>query len=358
MSTEGREPDEGVENDHPGCFESAVEQTAHAVYITDADGVIEYVNPAFEELTGYSESEALGRRASLLQSGEHDETFYEELWDTILDGEQWEAEIVDETSDGERVVLDQTISPLTDEDGEVEQFVAVAQNVTERRSQQRRLEEQRDDLELLNQVLRHDIRNDLQLVMAYADLLADHVDDEGREYLAAIDESVENAVELTTTARNLSEVILQSNIENTSVQLGMVVEQQVDEIRASYSDASLQVDGSLPDVEVVANSMLGSVFRNLLKNAIQHNDEAVPEVVVSATADADRVTVRVADNGPGVPDEHTEVVFGKGEKGLDSAGTGIGLYLVQSLVDSYGGDVWIEDNDPKGAVFVVALQRA
>ncbi|WP_276260687.1 two-component system sensor histidine kinase NtrB [Haloglomus litoreum] len=358
MGTESGGADEGGQDGRGGRFEDAIEQTAHAVYITDTEGVIEYVNPAFEELTGYSESEALGRRTSLLQSGEHDQTFYEELWDTILDGEQWEAEIVDETRDGDQVILDQTISPLTTEDGEVERFVAVAQDVTDRKSRQRRLEEQRDDLELLNQVLRHDMRNDLQLVMAYADLLADHVDEEGREYLAAIDESVENAVELTTTARNLSEVILQSNVENTSVPLGMVVEQQIEEIRGTHQDASVRVDGSLPSVRVVANSMLGSVFRNVLKNAIQHNDEAVAEVVVSATADADRVTVRVADNGPGVPDEHKEVVFGKGEKGLESAGTGIGLYLVQSLVDSYGGDVWIEDNDPDGAVFVIELQRA
>jgi signal transduction histidine kinase len=70
------------------------------------------------------------------------------------------------------------------------------------------------------------------------------------------------------------------------------------------------------------------------------------------------VTVRIADNGPGVPDERKESVFGKGEKGLESDGTGIGTYLVKTLVSRYSGTVWVEDNEPRGAVFVVELLRA
>jgi signal transduction histidine kinase len=80
-----------------------------------------------------------------------------------------------------------------------------------------------------------------------------------------------------------------------------------------------------------------------LKNAIQHNDKAVPEVNVLTTDRDDTVVVRVADNGPGVPDDQKDAIFGKGEKGLDSQGTGIGLYLVKTLVESYDGDIWVED---------------
>jgi signal transduction histidine kinase len=69
------------------------------------------------------------------------------------------------------------------------------------------------------------------------------------------------------------------------------------------------------------------------------------------------VVIRVADNGPGIPDDQKETVFGKGEKGLDSQGSGIGLYLVQTLVTTYGGSIWIEDNDPEGSVFAVELQN-
>jgi signal transduction histidine kinase len=103
--------------------------------------------------------------------------------------------------------------------------------------------------------------------------------------------------------------------------------------------------------------MLQSVFRNLVKNAIEHNDKTVPEVTVSVSERDDTVLARVADNGPGIPDEQRSEIFGKGEKGLESDGTGIGLYLVSTLVDQYGGDVWIEDNEPEGTVFTVELPK-
>lgn len=106
-------------------------------------------------------------------------------------------------------------------------------------------------------------------------------------------------------------------------------------------------------MDILADDLLESVFRNLLKNAIQHNDKDVPTVAVSAHADEQTVTVRVADNGPGIPDGQKDEIFGKDTKGLNSEGTGIGLYLVDKLVTSYGGDVSVEDNTPEGTVFVV-----
>ncbi|MCQ4334712.1 sensor histidine kinase [Natronomonas sp. F2-12] len=120
----------------------------------------------------------------------------------------------------------------------------------------------------------------------------------------------------------------------------------------------MTVEGAIPDVDVVGNEMLGSIFRNLLQNAIQHNDKTPPEVTVSTAEADDRIEIYIADNGPGIPDAQKEEIFGRGEKGLESSGAGIGLYLVQSLVDGYGGDVWVEDNDPEGSVFVVSLPIA
>jgi signal transduction histidine kinase len=223
-----------------------------------------------------------------------------------------------------------------------------------------RLKRQRDDLKLLNQLMRHDIRNDLQLVSAYAELLDDHVDEEGEEYLDVIKENTQSAVALTTTVRDLAEVMLREDTDPGRVSLDRVLSQQVEEVRSAYSQAVFTVEGSVPEAEVVADEMLSSVVRNILRNAVQHNDETPPQVTVSAAVDeADRaVEVRIADNGPGIPEGQREEVFGKGEKGLDSPGAGIGLYLVQSLVDLYDGDVRIEDNEPNGAVFVVRLRLA
>ncbi len=228
----------------------------------------------------------------------------------------------------------------------------------EERTPENRLKQQRDNLQLLNQVMRHDIRNDLQLVGAYAELLDDHVDEEGERYLEIIKENTDSAVALTTTVRDLAEVMLREEAEPEQVSLDHILSQQVEELRSAYPETVLTVEGSFPDEMVIADDMLSSVFRNLLQNAVQHNDETPPTIEVSATVAEDTVEVRIADNGPGVPEHLREEVFGKGEKGLDSPGAGIGLYLVRSLIETYGGEVWIEDNDPKGAVFVVELKLA
>ena len=130
---------------------------------------------------------------------------------------------------------------------------------------------------------------------------------------------------------------------------------EVTDVRASYPDATFEFGTEIPSITLTATEMISSVFRNLLKNAVQHNDKDAAEVTVSATDREGAVTVTVADNGPGVPDDQKETIFGKGERGLDSSGSGIGLHLVNTLVDVHDGDVWVEDNDPEGAVFVVEL---
>ncbi len=119
-------------------FKRAVEQAGHSIYITDTDGTIRYVNPAFEATTGYSAAEALGARPAILKSGEHDDAFYENLWETILDGDVWQSEIVNERKDGSRYVVNQTIAPIH-VDGEIVRFVAVNADITDRRAWRRRL---------------------------------------------------------------------------------------------------------------------------------------------------------------------------------------------------------------------------
>lgn len=340
-------------------FREAVDQTAHAVYITDVDGRIEYVNPAFEEVTGYEEREVRGETPRLLKSGKHDDDLYSDLWQTILSGERWHNEMVDERKDGETIVLDQTISPISAADDDaIEKFVAVARDVTERKTYERRLKRQRDTLEILNQVVRHDIRNDLQLVLAYAEMLDDHVDEEGREYIQRVLSGARGAVGLVERARDVAEVTLQSEVELDAIRLRYVLEGEIDDVRSAYENAVVTVDGSIPRVSVLADDMLGSLFRNLLINAIEHNDAAVPTVTVSATRQGDHVVVRVADNGPGITDDRKDVIFEEGEKGIDSEGTGLGLYLIRRLVDRYGGDVGVTDNEPRGSVFTVSLQTA
>jgi signal transduction histidine kinase len=232
----------------------------------------------------------------------------------------------------------------------------VFHEITAQKQYELQIEQQRDELETLNQVLRHDIRNDLQLITAYGDILDDECETENKQqYINTINKSADHAVELTQTARELSEVMLSDSVEEQRVNLQTILTDEVTEVQASYPSATLEFGTEIPSVTLAANDMISSVFRNLLKNAVQHNDKEVGEVIVSATDHEDTVTVTIADNGPGVPDGQKETVFGKGERGLDSSGTGIGLHLVNTLISIHNGDVWIEDNEPEGAIFSVEL---
>lgn len=107
------------------AFRQAVEHAGHSIYVTDSDGTILYVNRTFEEITGYTAQEALGQNPRILKSGVHDVRFYSQLWETILAGEVWRSELINETKDGSRYIVDQTIAPITDASGEISRFVAV-----------------------------------------------------------------------------------------------------------------------------------------------------------------------------------------------------------------------------------------
>lgn len=130
-------------------FREVVRNAGHSIYWTDTSGTIQYVNAAFEEQTGYGADEAVGSNASLLQSGVHDQQFYERLWDTILSDEVWHGEIVNERRNGERYVAKQTISPITNADGKIVRFVAVNEDITELRASRERAEKERDRFEQL-----------------------------------------------------------------------------------------------------------------------------------------------------------------------------------------------------------------
>jgi signal transduction histidine kinase len=165
-----------------------------------------------------------------------------------------------------------------------------------------------------------------------------------------------HVIQITEVARDFVESLSDDGTAELEViNVQQLLETELAAVRDSFSNAQFQVSGELSDVSVQANEMLSSVFRNILENAVRHNDKETPEITIRCEEDSDTVRFRIADNGPGIPDNQKEQIFGKGEKGLDSPGSGIGLYLVHLLTEQFGGNVWVEDNDPNGSVFVVEL---
>jgi PAS domain S-box-containing protein len=348
-------------------LDAIVHNTSESIYIKSRDGEYLFINEVGAEVFGSTPEAVVG-------------AFDDELFDAeSVEGIAADDRHVIETEtaetwervryvDGRKHVFIDNKFPYRDGSGEVIGLVGVSREITDRKEYEQRLQEQRDGLDLLNKVVRHDIRNTLQVVLGYGELLTEHVDGDGSGHLAMILSNAESAVELTHTAADLAEVMVNPDREPVRISLDEVIRTQITEIRETFDGVTVSVDGSLPTTAVLADEMLSSVFRNLLKNAVQHNDKPTPEVTVSATVGTDVVTVRIADNGPGIPEDLRPTIFGKGEKGLDSQGTGVGLYLVRTLVEAYGGDVWIEERPPadastatddgEGAVFAVELPTA
>jgi PAS domain S-box-containing protein len=296
------------------------------------------------------------------------------LWDAYESGETLVRDPIPSEQLGADVPLESAIVLPLDEHGvltcatrdegdfsdrDVEITEHLAQNVSVALDQiefEQRLKHQRDNVRLLNHVMRHDIRNDLQVVTTTADLLEDDVAATHQHRIRTVRDRTSHAIELTETARDIAEIMETPDRDLREVPLRGVLEDEVAHVRDRYAEAEVTVAGSIPPVTVLADELLHSVFRNLLNNAVQHNPEPNPSVTVSAETEAGTAVVRVADDGPGVPEDERDEIFGKGEKGLESTGSGFGLHLVRRLIDEYGGRIAVRDNEPDGSVFVVELR--
>lgn len=232
-------------------------------------------------------------------------------------------------------------------------------NALERERQQRELQQRNTELALLNQVVRHDIRNDVSVILSWGETLQPHVDETGETYLEHMVSAGEHITSITDTVGDFLSVLEgDSDPDLRPINLETVLINEVEKARSAHDKASLTLTGDHKGgLQVAATELLSSVFRNLLNNAVTHNDKAQAEISVQVSEDDETVTVQVADNGPGVPDSQKQEIFGRGKMGLESSGSGIGLYLVDTLVEMYNGDVELTDNDPEGSVFTVTLQK-
>jgi len=241
--------------------------------------------------------------------------------------------------------------------GEASRAAGIHVDIDERKQYETTVKAQRDNLKLLNQVVRHDVRNELQLVLAYAEMLTESAEEMNAEYLQKIVDAANSTVDITKTAAEVSKTMVQTRTDQQPTALRPVIETQVNTAEDEHQHAVIAVESTVPDVTVLADDMLDSVFRNVLNNAVVHNDKDVPAVTVTVDAGDEAIRVAIADNGPGIPDEQKQAIFNEGTTGLNSDGTGIGLYLVETLLDRYGGDIQVRDAEPNGSVFILKLPR-
>ena len=221
----------------------------------------------------------------------------------------------------------------------------------------RELQRERNRLEFMNRLLRHNMLNSLNVVNARLDLLDGRVDYEVHDDLAVATDRTQEMIDFVQTVRKVTNVIGRGGEQELEPRpLDDVLESRVVGAQRTYPDAEYHLE-SLPSVDVAADELLGEPLDNILLNAVQHNPDPNPQIWIDATVGDTCVEVTVADNGPGIPDDQKAAVFDRKSRDFHDPGSGFGLYLVSEIMSSYGGDITVEDNDRGGATFRLTFER-
>jgi nitrogen-specific signal transduction histidine kinase len=255
--------------------------------------------------------------------------------------------------DGERRTYAVSVSPLRDPSGAHVGWTVVCPDITAR-------ERRRQQLEVLNRVLRHNLRNDAGVVHGYADFLVDRLEDDELVRMADAIERRSAALESLGEKARTVETLLDGE-SRTDLAVGSLVERVVADAREAYADADVSVDVRTDEAASVAERSLEAAVENLVENALQHHDgEGVERADGGAWAAVtvdlvdDALVVRVADDGPGIPDAERDAIAAGEETDLQH-GSGLGLWVVHWAVATLGGEVTYANREPRGTVATLRL---
>ena len=356
---------------------TAIEQAAETVVITDKEGTIQYVNPVFERITGYTRAEAIGQNPRFLKSCEHDDAFYKQMWDTLTRGETWRGQLVNKKKDGTYFTEDAKISPVRDAAGQTVNYVAVKRDVSEEIKLEAQLR-QSQKLEAVGQLaggVAHDFNNILTAILGNVELSMGDV----RSHLGA-DHNVATALEqieqaaqrasgltrqlLTFSRRNVVHPKV-LNLNDILAALDKMLRQLITE-DITFDTVT---DPRLQSVRADAGQ-LEQVIMNLVINAAQAmpaggrlnletQNIMLDEDYTCNHAEArpgPHVLLIVRDTGHGMDAATRERIFEPffTTKSVDK-GTGLGLATVHGIVKQSGGHITVDSELGKGTTFKVYL---
>lgn len=342
----------------------AVEQSPATVLITDTEGRIEYVNPKFTQLTGYTSEEVIGQNPRLLKSGEQPSEFYAQMWAAIKAGREWRGELHNRRKDGTLFWEFSSISPVRDRDGTVTHFVAVKEDITDRKRLEKEQERLIDELDAFSHTVAHDLKNPLGAVLGFADLLTapgvEMAKKDVAESLTAIGQSAHRMQNIIDELLLLAGV-RKATVEPKPIDMAAVVTGALS--RLSYMTAEYGPRVVLPDcwpVSLGYGPWVEEVWANYFSNAMKYGG-APPLIEVGAECGgAGDVRYWVTDNGPGLSAEQQARLFVPFTRlhQARASGQGLGLSIVRRIMEKLGGEAWVESEPGKGSRFGFTLPRA
>jgi two-component system, cell cycle sensor histidine kinase and response regulator CckA len=354
---------------------AAIEQVGEGIVMTDARGNIEFVNPAFEQMTGYTRDEVVGRNPRILKSGRQDELFYRDLWDTISSGRVWTGRMVNKCKDGKFYTEETTISPVCDASGRIVNYVAVKRDITQhlQMTAQFQQSQKMEAVGMLAGGVAHDYNNMLSVILGYAEMAQEKVDPAQSLYadleiiINAAKRSADITRQLLTFARKqtIIPVVLDLNqaIESMLKMLRRLIGEDIDIAWLPKTGLSpvkmdpVQVDQVLANLCVNARDAIEGVGKITIETGSAVFDKAYCADHFGYI-EGEYVLLAVSDDGCGMDKEILDKIFepfftSKGE-GL---GTGLGLSTVHGIVKQNNGFINVYSEPGKGTTFRIYLPR-
>jgi PAS domain S-box-containing protein len=326
------------------------------VAFTDAKGIITSVNDKFCEISKYSREEIIGKDHSLLNSGFHSKGFFKELWKTIGEGRVWKGEIRNKAKDGTLYWVDTTIVPFLNEKGKPYQYVAIRNDITERKKTEETLHRQ-DKLAAVGQLaagVAHEIRNPLTSMKGYAEFLTlDEKDPERLEFMNIILDEIERVNTIVEDFMVLAKPkMIELEEKNVVPVIKNVISLLEFEARKKHVRLSFECEHEIIQIECDENR-LKQVFLNFIKNGI----EAMPnggELHIRTMIHDNNVQISIQDTGIGIPEDKLKKI-GEPFYSTKKNGNGLGLMVSFKIIENHNGKVFVESEPNKGTTFNILL---
>jgi PAS domain S-box-containing protein len=347
---------------------TAIEQAKELIVITDRDGTIEYVNPEFTRVTGYRREEVLGQNPQILNSGEQNEDFYQELWETIVSGHNWTGRIINRKKSGELYTETAAISPVRDITGYITHFVAVMRDITHevKLETQLRQSQKMEAIGTLAGGIAHDFNNILGAILGFTDiaLLKCDIKSPIHEFLLNIRKGGKRAADLIQQILTFSR---QTTTDKKPIEITAIIQESIQLLRASFpSTISINLIINTEKSWVLANStQLQQIIINLCTNGFHAMQEQggkltiqldKPEMDESLENETGTIKLSIRDTGVGMGSETLTRIFEPfyttKEPGV---GTGMGLSVVHGLIRELGGKINVYSSPGIGTSFTVLL---
>lgn len=368
---------------------SALHAAAQGIVITDRAGNIQWSNEAFSQLTGFSADEVFGRNPRALKSGSHDDAFYREMWTTILAGRVWEGELLNRRKDGSIYDEHMTITPVRSGGGEITHFIAIKQEITERKRTERliretnqRMEQALSDLQqaqaqilehermrVLGQMasgIAHDFNNALSPILGFTELLLQRpdlrrCDVKSQEFLELIKACARDSANVVRRLRELYRQREQAD-ELTLVDVNHLVRQVMTLTQPRWKNESaaagapIAVQMELGEIPATAGNE--SELRELLMNLVFNAVDAMPHggaIGMKTSVAAQQIVLEVRDTGEGMSEEVYKRCFDPFFTTKGNSGTGLGLATVHSTVLRHDGTIEVKSSPGVGTTFLIRL---